>query len=132
MSEFIDGFVFPVPKKYLAEYKQVAEKVAKIWKEHGALAYYEYRGENFKMEGTRSFSEMVHAEADEEVVFGWVVFESRQVRDLAHKRVASDPRMSKLIAPLLDPSRLIFDSERMVFGGFNPLISMGPGQPDIG
>ncbi|WP_026951011.1 DUF1428 domain-containing protein [Algoriphagus mannitolivorans] len=125
MSEFIDGFVFPIPKKHLGEYKQVAEKVAKIWKEHGALAYYEYAGENAKLEGTRSFAEMVKAEKDEVVVFGWTVFESRQIRDLAIKRVSSDPRMKNLIAPLLDPSRLIFDAERMVYGGFNPLVISG-------
>lgn len=125
MSEFIDGFVLPIPKKYLGEYKQVAEQVALIWKEHGALAYYEYVGENFKLEGTRSFAEMVHAEKDEVVIFGWAVFESRQVRDLAMKRVSSDSRMKNLIAPLLDPSHLIFDAERMVYGGFNPLVISG-------
>lgn len=125
MSEFIDGFVVPIPKKYLGEYKQVAEKVAKIWKEHGALAYYEYFGENDQLEGTRSFAEMVQAEKDEVVIFGWTVFESRQVRDLAMKRVSADPRMKELIAPLLDPSRLIFDPERMVFGGFNSLVISG-------
>ncbi|MDX5339770.1 MAG: DUF1428 domain-containing protein [Cyclobacteriaceae bacterium] len=125
MSEFIDGFVLPIPKKHLGEYKQVAEKVARIWKEHGALAYYEYVGENFKLEGSRSFAEMVKAEKDEVVIFGWTIFESRQVRDLAMKRVSSDPRMKNLIAPLLDPSRLIFDAERMVYGGFNPLVASG-------
>ena len=122
MANYIDGFVLPVPRKYLDEYKQVAQKVAKIWQEHGALAYYEYVGEDLILEGTRSFPEAVQAKDDEATVFGWVVFESREARVLANKRVASDPRMSDLIAPLTDPSRIVFDAQRMVYGGFQPLV----------
>ena len=43
-------------------------------------------------------------------------------RDLANARVAADPRMTDLIAPLTDPSRIIFDATRMVYGGFEPLV----------
>jgi len=38
MGNYIDGFVLPVPRNHLNEYKSVAEKVAEIWKEYGALA----------------------------------------------------------------------------------------------
>ena len=74
LTEYIDGFVFPVPRIYLSEYKNVAEKVAEIWREYGALAYYEYVGEDLNLEGTRSFVEVVDLKKDEAVVFGWVVF----------------------------------------------------------
>ena len=100
----------------------MAEKVAEIWKEYGALAYFEYVGEDLKMEGTRSFPELVDAKEDEAIVFGWVVFESREARDLANERVPADPRMTDLVAPLTDPSRLIFNANRMVYGGFQPLV----------
>ncbi len=122
MANYIDGFVLPVPRKYLDEYKQVAQKVAKIWQEHGALAYYEYVGEDLILEGTRSFPEAMQANDDEAIVFGWVVFESREARVLANERVASDPRMTDLIAPLTDPSRIVFDAQRMAYGGFQPLV----------
>ncbi len=122
MANYIDGFVFPVPQNHLIEYKRVAETVAKIWKEHGALAYFEYVGEDLKLEGTRSFPEFVDAKEDEAIVFGWVVFDSREARDLANERVAADPRMTDLIAPLTDPSRIVFDAKRMVYGGFQPLV----------
>ncbi|MBT8313629.1 MAG: DUF1428 domain-containing protein, partial [Maribacter sp.] len=39
MTNYIDGFVFPVPQKYLVQYQRVVETVANIWKQHGALAY---------------------------------------------------------------------------------------------
>ncbi|MCG8373190.1 MAG: DUF1428 domain-containing protein, partial [Balneolales bacterium] len=48
MAHYIDGFVFPVPKIHVNEYKSVAERVAKIWKEYGALDYFEYIGEDLK------------------------------------------------------------------------------------
>ena len=113
---------FPFRKKHLDEYRQVAETVANIWKEHGALAYFEYVGEDLKLEGTRSFPEFVDAKEDEAIVFGWVVFDSREARDLANERVAADPRMTELIAPLIDPSRVVFDAGRMVYGGFQALV----------
>jgi len=122
MSNYIDGFVLPIPKVYLHEYKQVAEKVAEIWKEYGAIAYFEYTGDDMTLEGTVSFIDTVAAKEDEEVVFGWVVFPSKEVRDLANKKVPEDPRMAELVGPLTNPERLIFDANRMVYGGFKPLV----------
>ncbi len=122
MTNYIDGFVLPVPRNHLVEYKRAAEMVAKIWKEHGALAYFEYVGEDLKLEGTRSFPELVDAKEDEAIVFGWVVFDSRETRDLANKKVAADPRMVDLVNPLTDSSRMIFDAKRMVYGGFEQLV----------
>lgn len=122
MTNYIDGFVLPIPKDHLIEYKRAAEAVAEIWKEHGALAYHEYVGEDLKLEGTRSFSELVDAEEDEAIVFGWVVFDSREARDLANEKVAADPRMAGLIDPLMDPSRMVFDAKRMFYGGFQQLV----------
>lgn len=122
MTNYIDGFVLPIPQKHLNEYKHVAEQVAEIWREYGALAYFEYVGDDLKLEGTRSFIEIVDAHENEAVIFGWVVFESREARDLANEQVPADSRMKDLIAPLTDSSRLIFDATRMIYGGFKPLV----------
>lgn len=122
MANYIDGFVLPIPRKHLSEYQQVAEKVAAIWKEHGALAYFECVGEDLTLEGTRSFPEVVDAKEDEAIIFGWVVFESREARDRANERVPVDPRMAEIVAPLTDPSKLIFDAKRMVYGGFQRVV----------
>ena len=122
MDNYIDAFTLPVPRKSLDEYRRVAELVADIWKEHGALAYNEYVGEDLKSEGTRVFPDCVAASADEVGIFGWVVFDSRETRDLANKLVASDPRMQDLVGPLTRPQHLIFDASRMVYGGFQSLV----------
>ena len=122
MTNYIDGFIHPVPRKHLNQYRQVAETVAEIWKEHGALAYYEYVGEDLQLEGTVAFPGLINAKEDEAILFGWVEFDSRESRDIANERVTADPRMKDLIEPLTDPSRMIFNAERMVYGGFQSLV----------
>lgn len=121
MKHYIDGFVLPIPSDQLSVYKEVVKKVAEIWKEYGALNYSEYVCDDFSLEGTKSFAEITNANKNESIIFGWVVFESREARDLANKKVAEDPRMADLINPLTNKSNPIFDAERMVFGGFKPL-----------
>jgi uncharacterized protein YbaA (DUF1428 family) len=118
MANYIDGFIFPVSRDRLSEYKLLAEAVAEIWKEHGALDYREYVGDEMKLEGTRSFTDVVAATEDETIVFGWVVFESREARDLANEKVAADPRM----ADLMDSSNSGFDAKRMAYGGFRAFV----------
>ena len=94
MPNYIDGFILPVPRIHLNEYKSVAEQVA----------------------------EVVDLKGDEVVVFGWVVFPSKEIRDSANQQVPNDPRMAELVGPLTNPERLIFDANRMIYGGFEPLV----------
>lgn len=123
MADYIDGFILPIPRTHLEEYKSVIKQVAEIWKEYGALAYFEYVGNDMTLEGTRSFIDIANAKEDEVVVFGWVVFPSKEVRDLANEKVPNDPRMTELVTPLTDSERLIFDANRMVYGGFQQLVA---------
>ncbi|MDX1478876.1 MAG: DUF1428 family protein [Saprospiraceae bacterium] len=125
MTNYIDGFVLPIPKQHLEVYQRAAAQIAEIWKEHGALAYVECVGDDLELAGTRSFVELVDATEDEVVIFGWTVFPSREVRDRANAQVPGDPRMANIVAPLTDPARLIFDAARMVFGGFRPIVESG-------
>jgi uncharacterized protein YbaA (DUF1428 family) len=118
MAHYIDGFVLPVSRDRLNEYARLVEEVAEIWKEHGALDYLEYVGDDMNREGTCSFTDLVAATEEETVVFGWVVFDSREARDLANEKVAADPRMAELI----DSSNSGFDAKRMAYGGFRSFV----------
>lgn len=122
MDQYIDGFVFPIAKMHLETYKQAAEKIANIWKEYGAISYHEFLGDEMAMEGTRSFIDMVKPNDDELVIFGWVVFESKEASAIAHAKVSTDPRMQTLVEPLMQPGKLIFDAERMFYGKFSSFI----------
>ena len=121
MSNYIDGFAFPLPRDRVDNYKQMAQSVADIWLEHGALAYHEYAGDDMVLEGTRPFTDTLATSEDEIVVFGWVVFESREARDLANERVAADPR----VANLMGEADSGFDPSRMLYGGFKSFVKSG-------
>ncbi len=118
MANYVDGFVLPIPRDRLDEYQRVVAGVAKIWQEHGALEYREFVGDDMTMVGTRSFTDVVAAKADEVVMFGWVAFESREARDLANEKVSADPRVADLMAS----ADCGFDAERMAYGGFRPFV----------
>ena len=114
MPNYIDGFVLPISRDRLDEYKSLVEAVADIWKEHGALDYREYVGDDLSLEGTRTFTDLAAVTESEAVVFGWVEFASREARDLANAKVAADPRM----VDLMNSSSSGFDAKRMAYGGF--------------
>lgn len=119
MAHYIDGFVLPIPRQNLDEYRRLVQATAEIWMEHGALDYREYVSEDLIHEGMRSFIGLSGAAEDEVVVFGWVVFESRESRDQVNAKVAADPRMPDLIKSYGSG----FDAGRMAYGGFQEFVS---------
>ena len=125
MTNYIDGFVLPIPEDRIEDYRRVAESVAGIYKEHGALEYFEFVGDDMRREGTQSFEDFVGSTTGEVVVFGWIVYESRESRDEVNAKVENDPRMPGLVEPLVDPSHPVFDANRMAYGGFRPLVHAG-------
>ena len=121
MSNYADGFAFPIPRERLTDYRQMAKAVSEIWIEHGAIEYREFSGDDMALEGTRSFADAVGATDDEVVIFGWVMFESREVRDAANEKVASDPR----VAEMMGGTDSGFDASRMAYAGFRAFIHTG-------
>lgn len=116
---YVDGFVLPVPKKNLAAYKRMAKVGAKVWMDHGATAYNECVADDVKPGKTTSFPQAVKLKPGEVVVFSWVIYPSKRVRDAAMKKVMSDPRL----AAYMDPKKMPFDAKRMFWGGFKPIVS---------
>ncbi len=113
---YIDCFVAPVPKKNLAAYRRFAKASAKVWKEHGALDYAEWVGDDVPPGKVTSFDKSVKLKEGEVVIFGYAVYASRKVRDQVMKKVMSDPRMP------MDPKKFPFDGRRMFFGGFKEFV----------
>ena len=124
MDYYTDVYVFPIAEKHLELYQYIAKEIAALWIKHGALSYQEQVGDELNFPATRKFPEISGQKADETVVVGWVTFASKSERDRIHQSVRDDQRMHELVAPLMDPKALVFDAKRMVFGGFNPLVSV--------
>ena len=119
MAHYVDGFVIPVPKKKLAEYRQMARKSAKVWREHGALAYTECVADDVPLGKVTSFPRSVKLKANETVVFAFVVYESRRHRDRVNAKAMADPRLAGMNAKTMP-----FDAKRMFWGGFKTLVEM--------
>ena len=122
MIQYVDGFVLPISKQRVSEYQAIAETAARIWKEHGALEYWECVGDDLHTECTRSFADMTQASDDETVIFAWAVFESRQARDAANEKIIADPRMAELTNRLTNAESPIIDFARMAHGGFKEIV----------
>jgi uncharacterized protein YbaA (DUF1428 family) len=115
---YIDGFVIPVPAGKKEAYRKLAAQAAKIFQEHGATRIVECWGDDVPDGKITDFKRAVKAEAGENVVFSWIVWPSKTVRDEGSKKVMADPRMQ----PGPD---LPFDGKRLIYGGFEILLETG-------
>ena len=115
---YVDGFVAAVPTANREAYRRHAERVAKMFKEHGALRIVECWGDDVPDGKTTDFKRAVKAEAGETVVFSWIVWPSKAVRDEGNKKVMNDPRMKT-------GDDMPFDGKRLIYGGFEILLDTG-------
>lgn len=113
---YVDGFVVAVPENRIADYKKLARKAGKIWREHGALEYVECLADDVPPGTLTSFPKAVKLKDGEIVVFSWIVYKSRADRDAIMKKVMADPRLSH------DMAEMPFDGKRMIYGGFKTIV----------
>jgi len=107
---YVDGFVAAVSKADREAYQRHAVLAGAVFREHGATSVVDAWGDDVPEGKVTSFPMAVQRKDDEVVVFGWIVWPSRAVRDAAWPKVMADPRLSG--------SEMPFDGQRMIFGGF--------------
>jgi uncharacterized protein YbaA (DUF1428 family) len=118
-ERYVDGFLIPIAKNKVSEYREMAQKAGEVWKEHGALEYYECVGDDLDIDGMLSFKEVADTYEEETIIFSWIVFESREARDRVNAAVMDDPRIQEMMESGLEPP---FDYTRMAYGGFKTLV----------
>ncbi len=111
---YIDGFVSAVPAANKQAYLESAKKFSKLFRELGATRVVECWGDDVPEGKVTDFRRAVKAEEGEVVVFAWVEYPSKAVRDAAMAKMETDPRMQHMEMP--------FDGKRMIVGGFNPIL----------
>lgn len=116
---YVDGFIVPVPKKKLAAYRSIAKKAGKVWRDHGALEYWECVADDVKKGKWTSFPRSVKLKGNETVIFSWIMYKSRKDRDRILKKVMADPRLEKM----MNPKAMPFDGKRMIWGGFKSFVT---------
>jgi uncharacterized protein YbaA (DUF1428 family) len=114
--EYIDGFVAAVPNANREAYIKHAETAAAVFKEHGALQLIECWGDDVPQGELTSFPKAVQCGDDETVVFSWIVWPSKEVRNAGMHKVMSDPRVSDENNPMP------MDGKRLIYGGFQMIV----------
>jgi len=115
---YVDGFVVAVPTADREKYLRYAQAGAAIIKENGALQVVECWGNDVPEGKLTSFPMAVQRKADETVVFSWITWPSKAVRDVGMKKVMEDPRFDPETNPMP------FDGKRMIYGGFEVIVDV--------
>lgn len=118
MERYVDGFLIPIALDRLDRYRELATLAAAVWKEHGALDYWECVADDLDVPEMRSFRAAADAAENETVVFSWIVYPSRAERDRINALVMNDPRIKETMAAGDHP----FDPRKMAYGGFRTLV----------
>jgi uncharacterized protein YbaA (DUF1428 family) len=98
---YVDGFVAAVPTANRETYKEHAKAAAVVFKEHGALKVVECWEDDVPEGKLTSFPMAVKRKDDEAIVFSWILWPSRNVRDEGMKKVMADPRLQPDKNPIL-------------------------------
>jgi uncharacterized protein YbaA (DUF1428 family) len=107
---YIDGFVLPVPTTNREAYRAFDADMA--------IAFKEAWGEDVPEGKVNSMRSAVLLKEDETVVFAWISWPDKATRDAGMKAAFDEPRRP------LDMSAMPFDGKRMIFGGFETILSV--------
>ncbi len=113
---YVDGFVAAVPTENKEKYIKHAQDAVAVFKDHGALRVVECWGDDVPDGEVTSFPMAVKCKPDETVVFSWIAWPSREVRDAGMRKVMEDPRIQPDVNPMP------FDGKRLIFGGFQMVV----------
>lgn len=117
---YVDGFVFAVPKKNIKAYIKMAKEGAKIWKKHGALHYFECKGDDMHPKMiTFTFPKMLKLKPTETAWFSFITYKSKAHRDSVNAKVMKE--MSEKYKDQMNQP-MPFDMKRMATGGFKTIV----------
>jgi len=111
---YVDGFVAAVSTANQAAYLDHARAAAAIFRREGAGRVVETWGVDVKDGTLTDFRRAVEATPEETIVFSWIEWPDKPMRDAGMAAMMADPAMHAMEMP--------FDGKRMIFGGFAPLL----------
>ena len=127
---YYDAYLIPIARSKLEAYRAFSEKIAAVYREHGASRITDLildesggPGESFHAEGAREnlpgklrdFPTAAAADPTETVILSWTEWPDKAARDAGLTAVLADPRVQP------DPADgVIFEGQRLVSGAFEP------------
>ena len=116
-GSYVQGFILPVPEAKKEAYRKMAEDAWTMFEGYGALRVVETWQDDVPEGKQTDFFRSVKTQPDEKVVFSLMEWPSRAVCNAAAEKMQSEPMPEGMEMP--------FDSKRMVYGGFQPVITLG-------
>lgn len=112
---YVDGVVIPVPVANKERYTDLAKKMADMFKQHGAIQVVECWSNDVPEGEITSFNLAVKRKDDEAIVFSWIMWPSKDVRDEAWEKIMAAGDMH-------GPDGMPFDGKRLIYGGFDAIV----------
>lgn len=112
------GSVAPVPQANRDAYRNHLATAWPVMRRHGALRMVESWGVDLPRGKVNDFHVAVEASAEEGIVFAWLEWSDQAAADAAFSAMQKDPAMQEM-------GEMPFDGSRMIFGGFDPVLSEG-------
>jgi len=114
-GSYTDGFVVPVPEEKRDAYRQLASKMAKVFRQHGATRVIESIADDVPHGKVTDFYRAVKAEDGETVVFSFIEWPDKQTRDDAWAKIMQDESLKP-------QGEMPFAGQRMFWGGFEKIV----------
>ncbi|MCL6730074.1 DUF1428 domain-containing protein [Sphingomonas sp. SE220] len=114
-GSYTDGFIVPVPEGNRDAYRELASKMAKVFRQHGASRVIESIADDVSRGEVTDFYRAVNAEEGETVVFSFIEWPDKQTRDDAWQKIMSDESLKP-------EGEMPFAGQRMFWGGFDKIV----------
>jgi uncharacterized protein YbaA (DUF1428 family) len=114
-GNYTDGFVVPVPEAKREAYRELAAKMAKVFRQHGATRVIEAFGNDVPKGEVTDFYRAVKAEDGEGIVFSFIEWPDKATRDDAWAKIMADDSMKP-------GDDMPFSGQRMFWGGFETIV----------
>ena len=121
---YTDGFVVPVPEANTEAYREMAAKMAKVFRQHGATRVLEALSDDVPRGKVTDFYRAVKAEDGEQVVFSFIEWPDKETRDQAWQKIMADESLKP-------EGEMPFNGQRMFWGGFEPILDTAEREPAL-
>ncbi len=115
---YVDGFVAAVPADKKLDYIEHVKNSASLFKELGVTRMVECWGDDVPEGNVTDFRKAVQAVEGEVVIFSWLEWPSKEVRDAGMQKMQQDPRFETMM------QSMPMDGQRLIYGGFQPVLDV--------